>query len=1354
MTGSTVGSWSFDFNKRLFFGTNETYEIFGRTQNEFDGSLENVLAFLVEEDRDAFVKGMEDAYRGIPLNIRFKILTAAGELKHIHARAEMFYREDQTPDVMMGTVQDVTGQLLLESDIKNLYVNFKADEIGLSSGEFYYDAHSNRFIMGEEVYRLFNLSKENFDGTVESIFKIIHPDDLKQFENIFSNAEESRGFDLVFRVINLQGELRHVHCEGNIHAEGTEIQWISGNIEDITKFVLLKQETDQKLMEIQRAQMSFLVGSWEFDLESEKFNWSDVTYEIYGLDPNGGPPDFKTFISKVYPEDRSQVLALLAENPEENPFEFEFRIMRSEGDIRHIKHLVEVIHDEGGTPKTIRGNIQDITHQKEMEEKIKTSIDALNLMKKRFDLMVDRAEDVFEIIDETGFIKYISPTVESMVGIGRNVLEGHFIWDFLEGDEKTVVKKLFDRCLKEPDVMHVGNTKFTQKNGDVIHLEVSMNNHLADPEVGGIVLNWKDITTKVNLDKKVHQLANFDELTGLPNRTHFKAKLAENIYAYSAKNGKFAVFMIDIDEFKGINNALSFEFGDHVIQKIGTEIMKTLSHKEVFVSRFYGDQFGVIVDGISDIVEGQAIAECILSIFDRSFIIDQYELFVTASIGFSIYPDDHRDGNVLIKYANIALSRAKDMGKERYHAYSPMLDIKSFKDFSLRNDFKKAIENDELEVHFQPIVNLKTSQIIAAEALTRWNHPEWGMVPPMEFIPIAESTGLIIPMGKWLLEAVCRYYKEWLNQGLPQIKISVNYSALQFYQVNFVNEILETIESFGLDPDFMILEITESVLINQGKQTKRDLMELKKHGIQVAIDDFGTGYSSLTYLSSMNVDVLKIDRAFIDDLSNSEKSAKILIAIINLAKDLNMRLVAEGVSEWAHLDFLTLHNCFAGQGYLFSKPLSSDRFLKILRKGYIEPVSEEAVEIKPEDEQRHSERILMDQLLESDMTIVEIKGKPVKVGRTKAQIRDIGLCGMSFMTTVKFPVKKDIVLQFDFKINDISAEVKGTVIWTEEIEPGKHLFGFEFLQAESNMDQVDSIITALQDKGEQKESFNSILEQIEKSGKLPKIPEGLYEILELLYDPSELDIEVLAEKVGVCGELNTLVLENINSGYFNIYKKVVSIEEAIILLGMKTVLNLIVFFITRLLFDLDLDRKDRRFDIYHYWRHVLGTSIAAQMISQKLNKGDKHMLFTYGLIHDIGIPVLDNCLPDHLDQISDKVMNGTHQIVAEKVVLGGLTHSDIGAWLCRKWHFREDITDIVLHHHTPLLSELESIDTMIMYVADVMSIDNNERLIGLATDYGVSEKVLDLIGLTREAYDEIASSLSKEIEKVGTYFVL
>lgn len=931
-----VGSWTFDFEKKIFFATNETYLIFGRQVDDFDGSLSNVLEFIVSEDREAFKKAMFLADQGIPLNIKFRIYTAQGELKYIFARGEMFYHQDNSPDMMIGTVQD------------------------------------------------------------------------------------------------------------------------------ITKFDLLKNETESKLLEIEETQSMFLIGSWSMDLITRELYWSESTYKIYGMDPLEGPPTFDVFLNKVIEEDRSIVIEILNEMPHENPFEIEFRIVRPQGEVRHIKHLAELVRDSEGTPIQIRGNIHDVTDLRELEIKTKRNLQELNHLKKRLNLMIDNSEDVFEIVDETGKIKYISPAVEKMMGFKSDEIKGKYIWDFVDDIEVDILKELFQLCIMDMTKAHLGIVRTVKKSGENIYLEVSMKNHLVDPEVNGIVLNWKDVTTKVNLDQKVHHLVNFDELTGLPNRAYFKEVLAHLVDANQLKESKFGVFMIDVDEFKGINNVLSFEFGDRMIKKIGDAIETEFKSDMFFLARFYGDQFGLIVDNIDGVTDGQNISERILSIFDASFVIDQYELFMSASIGYSIFPDDSIEKESLIKYANIALSRAKDLGKQKYQAYSPLMDIKSYKDFSLRNDLKKAIENHELEVYYQPIVNLETSEIIAAEALTRWHHPEWGLVPPSEFIPIAESTGLIIHLGKWLLEEVCLGYKIWLEKGFSKIKVSVNYSVLQFYQVNFVKDILDTIKKHELKPDFLILEITESVLINQSKQTEKDLNEFKKQGIQIAIDDFGTGYSSLTYLSAMNVDVLKIDQRFMEDLKKRVKSEKILKAIINLAKDLNLKLVAEGVSEWDHLNFLKIHKCFAVQGYLYSKAVKKDAFERLLSRGFIQPGGNMTTFDPNGEDKRKSGRIALKQFTEAEMTIVEMKKKLIKVGKTKALMKDIGLTGISFISNVKFPVRNDIVLQFRFELNDALVEVQGTIVWTEEIERGKHLFGCEFLDDESNQLQIEKIVQAMQ----------------------------------------------------------------------------------------------------------------------------------------------------------------------------------------------------------------------------------------------------------------------------------------------------
>jgi len=677
-------------------------------------------------------------------------------------------------------------------------------------------------------------------------------------------------------------------------------------------------------------------------------------------------------------------------------------------------------------------------------------------------LIVENSQDVFEIIDGNGFVQYISPAIENMMGYSSSEIEGHYIWDFVEGKEKDSLKELFRYSLKRPKEIQIGKVQANKKTGDLIYLEVTMNNHMNDPEVNGVVLNWKDITIKEKQNKRIHHLAHYDDLTGLPNRTFFKEKVTEQVQKHEDLSTKFALFMIDIEGFKGFNNVLSYEFGDELIKKIGKSIQTFFSDEDIFISRYYGDQFGLIIENVNDMVECQDIGNRLLELFKKPFIIEQYEMYVSASIGFSVFPEDGTNYEQLLKTASIALRRAKDAGEQGYQAYSPQIDVKTFKEFSLRNDLRKAIEKNELLIYYQPILHLKTGKIFGVEALMRWEHPEWGLVPPDEFIPIAESTGFIIPMGKWLLDQVCQDYVNWSEKGYPEIKMSVNYSGIQFFKVNFVDDILDTIKKYGLNPNFLILEITESVLIEHGKKTEMDLAELKRKGVQIAIDDFGTGYSSLAYLNAMNVDILKIDREFLLNVPENENSEKIFRAIINLARDLNIKIVAEGISNWKQLNYLKTFIGTVGQGYIYSKPLPIEAIEPKLAAGFIEPEKDYDESRLFNLERRQLFRVEFRKYLEADMTILEIGGVKAHVGNTKALIKNIGPGGLCFITNVKLPVKKDLILGFVTELMGKKVKVHGTPVWSEELEQGIHIIGLEFTFDENTRMGLTRLLNTVQ----------------------------------------------------------------------------------------------------------------------------------------------------------------------------------------------------------------------------------------------------------------------------------------------------
>jgi len=957
-----VGTWTYDFAEEDFFVSKDTYQIFGRIPEEFDGSLENVISFIHLKDQESFYREMENAYQGRPLDIVLRIITSKGQEKKIHARAEMFYRKDHSPDTMIGTVQDLT----IEPSIENSFYNLD-------------QSLQQRMIC--DYQKLFDM-----DPTGD---KVALEKGSKEIES-------------------------------------------------------LKRKMKKNYQKLQQDEETFRMGIWSMDLNTFKLSWSKVTFEIYGLDPEKEEPEFDDFVNMVHPEDQKLIFQAVENPPENQPFEVEFRIQQPNQNIRYVKHLIELVYEDE-TPIMIRGNIQDVTEQRELEELSKKNREELKNLQNRYQLMLSNSEEVLEIIDEEGQIKYINPAVKKMMGYSHEEIEGKYIWDFVEGSDKIQLKTLVEMSLEKPRKTLKGTVTTHTKDKQKLYLEVTMNNHLKNSEVQGIILNWRDVTAKVNLQRKVEHITNYDEATDFPNRAYFRQKLIGEIHRSRDCGKGFVVFMIGIQDFKRIGDALGMDIGDQLIKEIGRKIHKLFPNKDVFLSRYHENQFALLVPGMNGLAECQKLAEEIFELFSVPLLLGQYELDVNVNLGSSIYPEDGITEEELIKYSNTALNRGKEGEENQYQAYSSKMDIQSFKKFSLRNDFRRAIDQDELRIYFQPIINLQTGKILSVEALTRWEHPEWGLIPPDEFIPMAERTGLIIPMGKWVIDRVCRYYKHWMDQGYPEVKVSVNCSGIEFFRRDFVKDIQQTLEKYKLDPKFLTIEITESVLIVQRQQTEKDLKSLQSMGIKVAIDDFGTGYSSLTYLNMLEMDILKIDREFLQKIPRNENSKKILSAIINLAKDLKMTVVAEGIENWEQVLFLRRLSCTEGQGYLFSRPLPEEKIDTLLRKGFIHPSKSYDTETQIKKERRKYFRLEFPHYLEANLSILEIKGKKIKVCDTKVLIKYMGSGGLCFISDVNFPIKNDWILQFKTDLLGEDIQMEGTPVWRKDREDGTLLYGLKFI---------------------------------------------------------------------------------------------------------------------------------------------------------------------------------------------------------------------------------------------------------------------------------------------------------------------
>ncbi len=429
--------------------------------------------------------------------------------------------------------------------------------------------------------------------------------------------------------------------------------------------------------------------------------------------------------------------------------------------------------------------------------------------------------------------------------------------------------------------------------------------------------------------KKIHNLAYYDNVTSLPNRLFLMETLSECIAKATKEKSRFALLYFDLDRFKHINDTLGHDIGDKMLNLVGKRISKLIKKSDV-LGRVGGDEFLILIPEIKSEDEVVKLANKIIEDFKNPFILSAYELFLTASIGIATYPEAGKTIQFLVKNADISMYKAKNNGGNSYYIYTKELSEKEMDNLILINQLRQAEKNDELRLFYQPIMDIGTGTIIGLEALIRWERSGEGLVSPARFIPLAEETGLIIPIGEWVLRTACMQNKAWMNKGYKPITVSVNISAKQFQQLNFAETVLRIINESEINPNCLVLEITESIAIMDIEYTLETLRKLKALGVNISIDDFGTGYSSLYKLKEMSVDELKIDRAFIKDINLNTKNEAIAKAIILLANELNLKVVAEGVETIEQLDFLKENGCNKAQGFYYSKPIPPDEIEKFL----------------------------------------------------------------------------------------------------------------------------------------------------------------------------------------------------------------------------------------------------------------------------------------------------------------------------------------------------------------------------------------------------------------------------------------
>jgi len=560
---------------------------------------------------------------------------------------------------------------------------------------------------------------------------------------------------------------------------------------------------------------------------------------------------------------------------------------------------------------------------------------------RRFRTAMDATADAIFLIDRSGmsFVD-VNATACRMLGYERE--------DFLavggggQDGARARLQDLYDKLLAGDQSGAMAELLLQRKDGSALSVEVQRRT-LRSGANWILVAVARDITERKEAELRLLKLAHFDTLTGLPNRSQFYSALTRSLEQAAEHRWAVGVLFLDVDRFKTINDTLGHPVGDELLRQFSSRLVDCLRVRDT-IGRFGGDEFAAILMLPEGPQTAIAVVDKIRDSLRRPFDLHGHEVTVTASIGITVYPDDGLDADTLIKYADTAMYRAKEAGRDAFRFFTAEMNAQSLARLDLENALRRAIDNEEFVLYFQPKVHIGSGRISGAEALIRWKRPGHGMVSPALFIPILEETGLIVRVGTWVVNEACRKISEWGKSSIGPVHLSVNVSGIQFFVGGLEEEVLKAIKVHDIAPELLELELTESSLMSNAEDTITVLRNLKALGIQISIDDFGTGYSSLAYLKRFPIDKLKIDIAFVREVTSNPDDAAIVLAIINMAHSLKLRVIAEGVEKDAQLAYLRRHNCDEMQGYYFSRPLPEDEFELMLKEGkYLSPPVDEAM---------------------------------------------------------------------------------------------------------------------------------------------------------------------------------------------------------------------------------------------------------------------------------------------------------------------------------------------------------------------------------------------------------------------------
>uniref|UniRef100_UPI003D817739 putative bifunctional diguanylate cyclase/phosphodiesterase n=1 Tax=Trichloromonas sp. TaxID=3069249 RepID=UPI003D817739 len=536
--------------------------------------------------------------------------------------------------------------------------------------------------------------------------------------------------------------------------------------------------------------------------------------------------------------------------------------------------------------------------------------------------VIDAMADSLVVTTSDGTIVRVNPATLCMLDYPAESLTGQPVSNVLADSQQQ--EKILDAMLSGEHVLD-RETFYRCRDGSTVPVALSVS-ALPGGRDGGLIFQARNLSERREAEQEIRQLAYFDNLTGLPNRILFMDRLQQSLAQVGRDNSQLALLFLDLDQFKVVNDTLGHAAGDELLRQVANRLGRGLRQYDI-LARMGGDEFVLLISPVQGEKAAAAVARHILEMMAEPVVLDSKELFVTTSIGIVLAPADGSEAEVLLKHSDVAMYAAKEQGRNTYRFFSEEMNRKTLQRSELEADLRRAIRNEEFCLHYQPQVDLASGRVFGVEALVRWQHPEKGLILPGNFISLAEDTGLIRPLGEWVLKTACAQNVAWQQAGYPHIQMAVNLSGQQFGQPGFIDMIDQVLQETGLEADYLELELTESTLLHGAHEVIANMLDIKVRGIHLSIDDFGTGYSSLSYLKHFPIDRLKIDRSFVRDIHIYKDDAAIVDAIIAMGHSLGRRVLAEGVETDAELEFLRSRGCDEVQGYLYSRPLPAEALI-------------------------------------------------------------------------------------------------------------------------------------------------------------------------------------------------------------------------------------------------------------------------------------------------------------------------------------------------------------------------------------------------------------------------------------------